>query len=100
MRLVQAVQGAHALQQLVGQAVHHLADLAMHIGVQAAEVGHASRRAHAAEKAVALDQQRALAGPRGRGGRGDARGAAAQHHDVEGAENWRLAAGLGQGLGG
>jgi hypothetical protein len=55
MRLVQAVQGAHALQQLVGQTVHHLADFAMHIGMQAAEVGHASRCAHAAEKAVALD---------------------------------------------
>jgi hypothetical protein len=57
VRLVQAVQGAHALQQLVGQAVHHLADLAVHIGVQAAEVGDAGRRAHAAEEAVALDQQ-------------------------------------------
>ena len=59
MRLVQPAQGAHALQQFVGHAVHHLADLAVHVGVQAAEVGDARRRAHAAEEAVALDQQRA-----------------------------------------
>jgi hypothetical protein len=47
-----------------------LADLAMHVGVQAAEVGDPSSGAHAAQKSVALDEQRARAMPgrRGRGG--------------------------------
>ncbi len=80
--------------------MHHLANLAVHVGVQAAEVGDARRRAHAAEEAVALDQQRALPGPRGSSGGRDAGRAAAQHHDIELAENGRLAAGLGQGSGG
>ena len=35
--------------------------LAVHVGMQAAEVGDAGGRAHAAEKAVALDQQRLAA---------------------------------------
>ena len=66
VRLVEPVERAHAIEQLVGDAVHHLADLAVHVGVQAAEVGDAGGRAHAAEKAVALDQQhaRAVALPR------------------------------------
>jgi hypothetical protein len=37
--------------------------------VEAGEVGHAAGRAHAAEKAVALHQQRARAVPRGADGR-------------------------------
>jgi hypothetical protein len=40
--------------------------LAMDIGVQPAEIRHARGRAHAAEKAVALDQQRAATGARSR----------------------------------
>ena len=58
MRLVEAVERAHALEQVVGDAVDDLADLAVHIGVQAAEVGDAGGGAHAAEEAVALDEQR------------------------------------------
>ena len=56
--------------------------VAVHVGVQAAEVGDAGGRAHAAEKAVALDEQRARAVPRRRGRRGDAGRAAAEHDDV------------------
>ena len=37
--------------------------LAVHVGVQPAEVGDAGGRAHAAEEAVALDQQRLAAEP-------------------------------------
>ena len=67
VRLVQAAERAHPRQQVVGDAVHHLDDLAVHVGVQAAEVGHAGGGAHAAEEAVALDQQGAGAVPRRRG---------------------------------
>ena len=100
MRLVEPVQRAHAIEQLVGQAVHHLADLAVHVGVQAAEVGHTRGRAHAAQKTVTLHQQRALPGARGSGRGGDAGRPAAEHHDVEMAENRRLPCGLGDAGGG
>jgi hypothetical protein len=61
VRIVEPVERAHAVEQVVGHAVHHLADLAVDVGVQAAEVGHARRGAHAAEEAVALDHDRASA---------------------------------------
>ncbi len=61
MRLVQAAEPVDACEQFVGDAVHHLTVLAMHIGVQPAERGDAGGGAHAAEKAVALDQQRLAA---------------------------------------
>ncbi len=80
MGRVQAAQRIDARQQFGGHAVHHLADLAVHVGMQAAEVGDAGRRAHAAEKAVALHQQGAAAGLRG-GGRGGHAGRAAAEHD-------------------
>ena len=39
-----------AAEHLVGDAVHDLADVAIDIGMQAAEIRHAGRRTHAAEK--------------------------------------------------
>jgi hypothetical protein len=53
----------------------------MDIGVQPAEIRHARRGAHAAEKAVALDQQRAPSCARRSHGRGDPGGPAAEHDD-------------------
>ena len=87
VRLAQAAQGPHALEQVVGDAMHHLPDVAMDVGMQAAEIGDAGGGAHAAEKSVALDQQRvgAMAGRR-RGG-GDAGGSSAEHDDVVFAEH-------------
>ena len=61
MRRIQAAEPVDARQQVVGDAVDHLLDLAMHIGVQSAEIGDAGGGAHAAEKAVALDQQHSCA---------------------------------------
>ena len=95
MRLVQAVERAHALEQLVGDAVHDAPDRAVHVGVQAAEVGDAGGRAHAAEEAVALDQQRARAAPRRRGRRRDAGRPAAEDDDVVFAEDRRPSRRLG-----
>ena len=95
VRLVQPAEGAHPAQQVVGDAVHHLHDLPVHVGMQAAEVGDAGGRAHAAEKAVALDQQGAGAVSRGRGRRGDAGRAAAEHDHVVLAVHRRRARGLG-----
>ena len=94
MRLVEAVERAHAVEQVVGNAVHDLPDVAEDVGVQAAEVGDAGRSAHAAEKAVALDQENACAVACRRRGRGNAGRTAAQHHDVERAEDGRVAGGL------
>ncbi|MNS91774.1 hypothetical protein D3C72_1258830 [compost metagenome] len=82
MGIVQAVHGAHAVKQVVGHAVHHLPDVAVDVGVQAAKIGHACRRAHAAQEAVAFRQQHAGAVARGAGSGQHAGGAAAQHHDV------------------
>jgi hypothetical protein len=56
MRLVQAAECAHALEQKVGHPMHDLADLAVHVGMQAAEVGHAGGRPHAAQEPVAFDE--------------------------------------------
>jgi len=55
--------------------------LAMDIGVQPAEIRHPRRRAHAAEKPVTLDQQRASARPRRSHGGGDPGGSAAKDDD-------------------
>ncbi|MNL59832.1 hypothetical protein D3C87_1835900 [compost metagenome] len=95
VRVVQAVHGAHAVEQLVGHAVHHLADVAVDVGVQPAEIGHAGGGAHAAQKAVAFHEQHACA-IAGRAGGGQHAGrAAAQHHDVEFAVERHLAGGFG-----
>ena len=82
MRRVQAAEPVDARQQFVGDAVHDLADLAMDIGVQPAEIGDAGRGAHAAEKAVALDQQHLASVVAAAARRGDAGRSAAQHHHV------------------
>ncbi len=69
-------------QQVGGDALHHPMHLAEDVGVQAAEIGHAGRGAHATEKSVALDQQRPPSGAR-RADRGcNAGRAAAKHHHV------------------
>ena len=93
VRLAEAAERTHALEQVVGDPVHDLADLAVHVGVQAAEVRDAGRGAHAAEKAVALDQQRARAMPCRRRRGGDAGRAAAEHDDVVFAEDGVVRAG-------
>ncbi|KAG1377550.1 hypothetical protein G6F59_018165 [Rhizopus arrhizus] len=82
MRIIQPVHGAHAVQQVVGHAVHDLADVAVDVGVQPAEVRAACRRAHAAQEAVAFHQQYAGAIAGGAGGSQPAGRAAAQHHDL------------------
>ncbi|MNV85917.1 hypothetical protein D3C71_1799030 [compost metagenome] len=56
VRIVQPVHRAHAVQQVVGHAVHHLPDIAVDVGMQPAEVRHPGRRAHAAQETVAFHQ--------------------------------------------
>jgi hypothetical protein len=87
LRIVQAAQAVDARQQLVDHAVHQLLHLPVAPAVQAGEVGHAAGRAHAAEKAVTFDEQGARAAAR-RADRGGQPGrAAAEHADVELAED-------------
>jgi len=95
MRFVETTERIDPCQQIVGDAMHDLANIAMHIGVQAAEVCHARGRSHAAEKAVTLDQKRLAPKSAGRGGRGDAGRATAEDDDLEFAENRRVARRLG-----
>ena len=64
MRRIEPAEPVDAPEQLGGDALHHPMHLAKNIGMQPAEIGDARRRPHAAEKAVALDQQRAPAGAR------------------------------------
>ena len=97
MRLVQPAERAHALQQVIGHAVHHLPDGSIHIGMQSAEIGHAGGGAHAAEETIGFDQQGRLPGFGRRRGSSDAGRAAAKHHNVVAAPDRRLAAGFGQG---
>ena len=97
VRRVQSAQGVDALQQFVGDAAHHAADLAVDVGVQPAEVGDAGRRAHAAEETVALHEHGRAALARRRPGRGDARRAAAEHHDFGLAEDFCFSFRLGDG---
>jgi hypothetical protein len=97
MRLAEAVERAQAIEQLVGDAVHDLHVLAADVGVQAAEVGDAGGGAHAAEKAVALDEERLRAAARRRGRRGEPRGSAAEDDDIELAEDRGRSRRLGDG---
>ncbi len=83
VRLLEPAQALHAIEQVVRHAVHHSLDVAVHVGVQAAEVGDAGGGAHAAQEAIRLDQQGLAASARGRGGGGDAGGATAHHDHVE-----------------
>ncbi len=68
-------------KQLGSDALHHPMHLAVDIGMQSAEVRHPRRRAHAAEKTVALDQQRPPPRTRRSHGSGDPGGSAAEHGD-------------------
>jgi hypothetical protein len=70
VRRIQPAQPVYAREQVGSDAVYDLADLAVHIRMQAAEVGDSRCRAHAPQKAVALDEQCRSAGA----GRGDCRG--------------------------
>jgi hypothetical protein len=65
LRRVEAAQRVNALQQVVGDAAHHLPHLAVLAAVQAREIGDAAGRAHAAQETVALHQQGARAVLRG-----------------------------------
>ena len=100
MRRVEPAEPVDPRQQLGGDALHHPVHLAENIGVQPAEIGHARRRPHAAEKAVALDQQRAPPRARGSHRGGDAGGAAAEHDDFIFAVERNLTGGFGDGFGG
>jgi hypothetical protein len=81
VRRVEAAEPRNAPEQVVGDAVHDLPHLAVHVGVQAAEIRHPRGGSHAAEKAVALYQQRGPAGARGCDRGGDAGGTAAENDD-------------------
>jgi len=72
----------------------------MDIGVQPAEIRHPRRRAHAAEKSITLDQQRASARPRRSHRSCNAGGAAAKDDDFILAVQRHLPRRLFDGLGG
>ena len=95
MRFVETAEPVDARQQIVGDAVHDLTDIAVHVGMKPAEIGDAGGGAHAAEKAVAFDEKR-LPPERasGRSG-GDAGGTAAEDDDLVVAEDRRLTRRLG-----
>ena len=59
MRRIQPIEPVDPRQQVGGDPLHHPMHLAMDVGMQPAKIRHARGGAHAAEKAVALDQQRA-----------------------------------------
>ena len=99
MRRVEPVEPVDPRQQIGGDALHHPMHLAMNIGVQPAEIRHPRGRAHAAEKAVALDQQRAPPGARGSDRSGNAGGPAAEHGDFIFAVERNLARGFFDGFG-
>ena len=95
---IQSTEPVDAGEDFVGDAVHHLADVAMHVGVEPAEIGHPGGGAHPAEKPVTLNQQNLAPEPRGRGRCRDPGGPAAEHHHVEFAAHRHLPFGLTQGL--
>ena len=95
---VQPAELVDATKQVGRDALHHPVHLAMHIGMQAAEIADARRRPHTAEKAVTLDQQGTPAGARGSHRRSNAGGAATEHGDFVFAVNGHLPGGLLDGL--
>ena len=99
MRRVEPAEPVDPRQEIGGDALHHSVHLAMDIGVQPAEIGHSRRRAHAAEEAIALDQQRAAPRPRGSHRGGNAGGAAAEHRNFVFAIERHPPRGLFDGLG-
>ena len=92
--LVQAIERAHPVEQIGGDPVDDLVDLAAHVRVQAAEVGHAGRRPHPSEESVALDQQASRSVARRRRRSDDSGRTATQHDDVVFAEQRRRARGF------
>jgi hypothetical protein len=98
MRRIEPAEPVDARQEFIGDAMHHLAVLAVDIGVQPAERGHAGSRAHAAKETVTFDHER-LAAERGRRrGRRDASRPAAQHDHVVLAAHGHLPLRLADGL--
>ena len=81
MRRVQPAEPVNAVKQVRRNPLHHPAHLAMHIGMQPAEIGDARGCPHAAEKAVTLDQERTPTRARGGYRRGYAGGAATEDSD-------------------
>ena len=61
MRRVEPAEPIDAIKQFGRDALHHPMHLPINIGMQPAKIGHPRRRAHAAEKSISLDQQRAAA---------------------------------------
>jgi 3-methyl-2-oxobutanoate hydroxymethyltransferase len=98
MRLVQAPEPVDPRQQFICDAVHHLAMLAMDVGIEPAEAGDAGGGPHAPEEAVALDHQRLAAERRRRCSGRDAGRPAAQHHNVVFAAHGQMAFRLANGI--
>jgi hypothetical protein len=94
VRRVEAAKPVDAAEKVVGDAMHDLLELTMHIGMQATEIGDARGRAHAAEKAVALDNESREPRARRHSRRGNARRPTAEHDNIVLAEERRLARGL------
>ncbi len=82
MRRVQPAEPVKPIKQIGGDPPHHPVHLAINIGMQPAEIRDPGGRAHAAEKAVALDQKRAPPGACARDGGCDSRRAAAEDGNV------------------
>ena len=99
MRRVEPVEPVHPIEQIGGDTPHHPMHLAVNIGVQPAEIRDAGGRAHAAEKAVALDQQRTPPGARGSHRRGNAGRTATEDGDFIFAVQRNLARGFFNGFG-
>ena len=92
---VKPAQSVNALQQFVDHAMHDLPHFAVVAAIQTGEIGHAAGRAHAAQKAITLDQQRARAVPGGAHAGGQAGRAAAYNDDVKFAIDGQGAGGFG-----
>ena len=97
MRRVEPAETIDAIKQLGGDALHHPMHLAKDIGVQPAEIRHPRRGSHAAEKSIALDQQRPPSRARGSDGGRNARRATAEDGDFIFAIERNLACGLFDG---
>ena len=91
MRCVEPAEPVDPRQELIGDAVNHLLDFAMDVGVQPAEVGDARGRSHAAEEAVTLDQQRLASVHGSRRRSRDPGGAAAEHDHIVFAAHGKIA---------
>jgi hypothetical protein len=98
MRRVQSAEPVDAREQFGRDALHDAMHPAMNIGMQPAEIGHARGRSHAAEKAVALDQERPPPGARSSDRGGNAGRTAAEHDDFIFAIERNLARGFFDGF--